>query len=143
MSSTIAGKQTLGVASPRSIKKRAEYYGQFGGAASDNGAVISRIEKFEESKYGNKNSHDGKKKNKRINSASHRNVDAVQKQQQSSMANYSKYTKDLYKSIDQMNLQRAQSAKPVKIKGLRYQFKLIDLGKYHDMQKYGRFNWPV
>jgi len=27
MSSTIAGKQTLGVASPRSIKKRAEYYG--------------------------------------------------------------------------------------------------------------------
>jgi|TARA_B110001450_G_C17629085_1_gene484481 uncharacterized protein (DUF2252 family) len=107
MSSTIAGKQTLGVASPRSNKKKnkqVEYYGNYGGAASDNGAVVSRIEKFEESKYGRK-THDGKKKNRRVQSA-HRDgsVGAVQQHQQSSMANYSKYTKDLYKSIDQMNL---------------------------------------
>ena len=59
------------------------------------------------------------------------------------MVNYSQYTKNLYKSIDQTNLKRAQSAQPVKIKGLKYQFKLIDLGKYHDDKKYGRFNWPV
>lgn len=64
MSSTIAGKQTLGVASPRSNKKRSQNadhqermqdykgYAGYGGAASDNGAVISRIEKFEESNYG-------------------------------------------------------------------------------------------
>lgn len=70
MSSTIAGKQTLGIASPRSAKKKIqqpEYYG-YGGAASDNGAALSKIEKFEESKY-NKSSPNGKQK-RRIRSAS-------------------------------------------------------------------------
>jgi len=79
MSSTIAGKQTLGVASPRSASKKkshakAEYYNNYGGAASDNGAVISRIEKFEESKYKKNNG----KKNRRINSAHRPSVGNVQ-----------------------------------------------------------------
>jgi len=70
-------------------------------------------------------------------------VKGIKQFQKASMENYGPYAKSLYRSIDQMNLQRAQSARPVKIKGLKYQFKLIDLGKYHDTKKYGVFNWPV
>ena len=64
MTSTIAGKQTLGMHSPRSrSNSRPQQRG--GAAASDNGVGLtgSRIEKFDESKY------EKKKKNRRINSA--------------------------------------------------------------------------
>jgi len=59
------------------------------------------------------------------------------------MANYSDYSKQLYRSIDQWNTQRAKSAKPVSIHGLRFKFKIMDLNKYNDRLKYGTFNWPV
>ena len=55
MTSTIAGQRTIGIASPRSGSKvknaKTDHYG-YGGAASDNGAVISHIDQFDESKYG-------------------------------------------------------------------------------------------
>ena len=55
MTSIIDGKRTIGMASPRSGSKMkstpAEHYG-YGGAASDNGAVISHIDHFDESKHG-------------------------------------------------------------------------------------------
>lgn len=41
------------------------------------------------------------------------------------------------------NQKRSQSARPVKIKGLRYKFAVVDLGKYRNKVKYGNFNWPV
>lgn len=42
-----------------------------------------------------------------------------------------------------MNHKRAQSARPVNIKGLKYKFQVVDLSKYNDSLKYGMFNWPV
>ncbi len=56
---------------------------------------------------------------------------------------YSDYSKQLYKQIDLQDHKRSQSAKPIKIKGLKYQFVVVDLGKYSDRNKYGNFNWPV
>lgn len=102
------------------------------------GQSASRIERFDESKY------EHKKSEGRLHSANKsKKVKGIKQFQKASMENYGQYAKSLYRSIDQMNLQRAQSARPVKIKGLKYQFKLIDLGKYHDTTKYGVFNWPV
>jgi hypothetical protein len=60
-----------------------------------------------------------------------------------SMGGYSQYSKNLYNSIDITNQKRAHSAKPINIHGLRYKFKVVDLGKYRDSLKYGTFNWPV
>lgn len=59
------------------------------------------------------------------------------------MDNYTEYSKHLYNSIDQWSNHRANSAKPVTIRGIKYKFNIIDLSKYVNDVKYGRFNWPV
>ena len=59
------------------------------------------------------------------------------------MDNYSEYSKALYNSLDQWGNKRARSAKPLNIHGIKYKFKIIDLNKYQDDVKYGRFDWPV
>ena len=35
------------------------------------------------------------------------------------------------------------SEKPVNVKGRKFQFHMVDVGKYYDRVKYGVFNWPV
>ena len=51
------------------------------------------------------------------------------------------YTNKLY---DKVNLvKRAQSARPITIKGLHYRFEVVDLAKYCDPIKYGVFPWPT
>lgn len=62
---------------------------------------------------------------------------------QSTMENYSDYTKQLYKSIDLIESKRANSAKPIKIRGIKYKFQLQNVMKYQDMLKYGKFDWKV
>lgn len=59
------------------------------------------------------------------------------------MEAYSDYSKRLYYSIDQWGTKRPTSAKPVNIRGIKYKFMIMDLNKYTDDTKYGRFNWPV
>mgnify|MGYP001435612820 CR=1 FL=1 len=59
------------------------------------------------------------------------------------MGDYTKYSKKLYRNIDQFNARRARSAKTVVIKGIKYRFQMMNLGKYEDKMKYGSFNWPV
>ena len=62
----------------------------------------------------------------------------------SSLAKYSNYTKQLYKSIDLIDNNRSRSSKrPVKIRGIKYRFQLSDLNKYADTTKYGNFDWKV
>ena len=59
-------------------------------------------------------------------------------------AGFSDYTKNLYRSIDIASLdKRANSARPIRIKGVKHDFHMIDVGKYGDSLKYGIFNWPV
>ena len=63
---------------------------------------------------------------------------------ETSMANYSDYSKQLYRSIDPMKNKRSNSTgKPVKIHGLKYKFKIMDVDKYRDVTKYGFFDWPI
>lgn len=35
------------------------------------------------------------------------------------------------------------SERPVRLKGRKYQFHMVDIGKYGNKLKYGVFNWPV
>lgn len=88
-----------------------------------------QLERFNEEKY---------RKKKRVRSGR-----AFQHVQVASMENYSEYSKQLYCSIDQWGKQRASSAKPVNIRGIKYKFMIMDLNKYQNDLKYGRFNWPV
>jgi len=46
------------------------------------------------------------------------------------MDGYSAYTKSLYKSIDQINSKRAHSASTLHVRGIKYKFKMVNLGKY-------------
>ena len=65
--------------------------------------------------------------------------------QQSGIDGGSDYTRHLYQSINDKRYdnKRATSASPIRIKGVKHDFHVIDLGKYGDSVKYGVFNWPV
>lgn len=62
------------------------------------------------------------------------------------MKNYTQYSKDLYKSIDNISpLKRPGSAlqAPIELKGRTSMMQMSGLGVYTDRLKYGNFNWPV
>lgn len=57
---------------------------------------------------------------------------------------YSEYARSLYREVGlSPNRKRANSARDVDIRGLKYKFKVVDISKYTDSLKYGIFNWPV
>ena len=87
-----------------------------------------KLEKFSESKYKKRKLRSGR---------------ALKGLHVSNMDNYSEYSKHLYYSIDQWGNKRATSAKPLNIRGIKYKFTIMDLNKYGNDIKYGRFNWPV
>ena len=58
------------------------------------------------------------------------NLQKQHRPMQSTMENYSDYTKQLYKSIDLIESKRANSAKPIKIRGIKYKFQLQNVAKY-------------
>jgi len=99
--------------------------------------MANKLENFKEREYKKKRIQSGKPSN-----AGGTGV-AKTKLLSTSMENYSEYSKRLYQSIDQWNSKRAKSAKPVSIHGLKYKFKIMDLNKYQDNMKYGRFDWPI
>lgn len=100
-----------------------------GNSYSQMNIQTAKLERFNEERYHNR---------KRIKSGR-----VLQGMNVSSLEHCSDYTKRLYCSIDQWGNQRASSAKPVNIKGIKYKFTIMDLNKYSNDIKYGRFNWPV
>jgi hypothetical protein len=73
------------------------------------------FEKIEDKKY-------GKRKRGSSPDAGPRGNNILEVNIQESMGDYTKYSKKLYKNIDQFNAKRARSAKSVVIKGIQYRF---------------------
>ena len=78
------------------------------------------IEEFEEKRYKGKRSSSPDQNFSR-GRAGGRN-DILEVNIKESMGDYTKYSKKLYKNIDQFNAKRARSAKSVVIKGIQYRF---------------------
>ena len=95
----------LGIPTEDYANQRVRSSKKLTGSVSENNFAHngSRIEKFNEAKYEKPKKANP---NRRVNSAS-KNIKGITNIQKASMQDYSQYTKNLYKSIDQMNLQRA------------------------------------
>jgi len=79
---------------------------------------MQRIERFEEKKYTTKRTYS----NSNSPNKNTRRNDVLEVNIKESMGDYTKYSKKLYRNIDQFNARRARSAKTVVIKGIKYRF---------------------